>query len=65
MFLLDVDVRCRHLDLLCKISGEAFLTEPGPFTDVIASAEQARQARTSEPAQREAVAPVAATALQH
>ena len=34
-------------------------------TDVMAAAEQARQARTSEPAQHEAVAPVAATALQH
>ena len=33
---------------LCKISGEAFLTQPGPFTDVIAAAVQEAIGREPE-----------------
>jgi len=35
-------------EVLCKISGEAFLTEPGPFTDVIVAAVEEATGRVPE-----------------
>ncbi|PTT72107.1 hypothetical protein DBR41_29890, partial [Pseudomonas sp. HMWF010] len=35
-------------EVLCKISGEAFLTEPGPFTDVIVAAVEEATGRAPE-----------------
>ena len=35
-------------EVMCKISGEAFLTQPGPFTDVIAAAVQEATGRAPE-----------------
>lgn len=51
-----IEAECREaaegfsgrVEALCKISGEAFLTEPGPFTDVIVAAVGEATGRTPE-----------------